>query len=268
MSNGTLRRLPARVYAELHTTPTDDVLAAHADGSGGVRDSGVLGRVLGRRFCRDYSARRDHVAEVLLAPWEGAWPPDVDELVWPFPPDWADTPSFWNDMDEDARTEMERAEQAPIATILEVLVPRLPPEAVVLEVACSHGACLAGLAAQRPDCRLLGRDLSPTMVDASRARLPNADIQTADARQLGDLQADAVLSRGFSHTVMLRPDAVAALAEAARVLRPGGWLVLCSATPPLLRRDDLTPFGRVTHTTVVDDQGGLKPLYVLERSGG
>lgn len=104
----------------------------------------------------------------------------------------------------------------------------LRPSAHVLELAAGTG--LVGLAAATavPDGRVIISDFSPRMVEvaARRAREVNAtnvECRVLDAERL-DIDAasvDVVLCRWG---LMLMADPAAALAEARRVLRPGGRL--------------------------------------------
>ncbi len=109
----------------------------------------------------------------------------------------------------------------------------LPPGATVLDLACGTGD-LASLA-RRLGQRALGADFSAGML---AARHPGVAAVRADASRLpfSDAAVDGVVC-GFA----LRnfTDLAASLAEAARVLRPGGRLALLEVGEPdhpLLRR--------------------------------
>lgn len=97
----------------------------------------------------------------------------------------------------------------------------------VLELAAGLGDT-GFLAAGRvgPSGRLLSTDFAPEMVEAARRRgaelgVENASFQVVDAADTGlpDNSADVIICR---FGVMLVPDCAAAMAEIARVLRPGG----------------------------------------------
>jgi ArsR family transcriptional regulator len=95
-----------------------------------------------------------------------------------------------------------------------------------LDVGCGDGAAAGAIAAQ---CRsLVCVDRDPRMVEATRERLasqPHAKVIEADAQDLplGDGSFDVAL---VFHTLTYAERPAKVLAECARVLRPGGRLVL------------------------------------------
>ncbi len=107
------------------------------------------------------------------------------------------------------------------------LAARLPvhPGMRVLETACGTGLCTARLAARLGDHgTLVATDLNEPMLDCGRAKLPGgARLQwrQADAAKLPfeDRSFDAVVCQ---FGLMFLPDKAAGVAEAFRVLRPGG----------------------------------------------
>ena len=112
------------------------------------------------------------------------------------------------------------------------------PEGDVLEIGAGSGAMAAELLALYPDVRLTATDFDDDMVAAASARLsPFGDRVTArqaDATALPfpDGAFDVVLSWVMLHHTV---EWEKALAEAMRVLRPGGHLVGYDllSTPPL-----------------------------------
>lgn len=113
--------------------------------------------------------------------------------------------------------------------LVELVAPA--PGATVLELACGPGDT-GFLAAARlgPEGRLVSTDFAPEMVAAAarRARalgLTNVEHRVVDAQaiDLPDAAVDGVLCR---FGIMLCPDPGAALAETARVLRPGGRVAI------------------------------------------
>jgi ubiquinone/menaquinone biosynthesis C-methylase UbiE len=112
------------------------------------------------------------------------------------------------------------------------------PGATVCEVGFGPGQLLAVLAALDPTLRLCGADPSEVMLAQARRRAPSADLRRGAADELPfyDDSADHVAA---INNVALWPDRPAGLAEAHRVLCPGGTLLLAwhsSAAPSPLRR--------------------------------
>ncbi|MEV7601072.1 class I SAM-dependent methyltransferase [Kitasatospora sp. NPDC089797] len=105
------------------------------------------------------------------------------------------------------------------AAAVERLLPADPR--TVLDLACGTGIVTARLV--RPGRTVLGADRSPGMLRLAARRLPGA-LLCADAAQLPlrSGTVDAVLMVWLLH---LLPDAGPVLAEARRLLRPGGVMV-------------------------------------------
>ncbi|MFF1705988.1 methyltransferase domain-containing protein [Streptomyces sp. NPDC058252] len=101
----------------------------------------------------------------------------------------------------------------------------LVPESAhsLLDVACGTGIVTRRLVAGRPGLRVTGADAAHGMARRAAARLPGAVVRS-DSRQLpfADRSFDAVSVIWLLH---LLADAGTVVAEAARVLRPGGVLV-------------------------------------------
>jgi SAM-dependent methyltransferase len=112
----------------------------------------------------------------------------------------------------------------------------------VLDVGSGDGAAAAYLA---PYCRsLVCIDTSPRMIDAARERLgvyPHARAQVADVEEL-PFRASSFDSAIVFHTLAYAEHPQRALEECARVLRPGGRLVILSLDKH--ERPDVTaPYG-------------------------
>jgi len=99
-----------------------------------------------------------------------------------------------------------------------------------LDIACGTGRFLGQLHATVPDVRLYGLDLSPAYLDFARARLAHIPdlaliAENAEAMPFADGTFDTVSSVFLFHE--LPSDARRnVLAEAFRVLRPGGLLAI------------------------------------------
>ena len=140
-----------------------------------------------------------------------------------------------------------RLERAGVNRGLERL--RVRPGDWVLEVAVGTAVVHRRLRARvsHPN-RLIGVDLSPGMLRATRRRLPEARLARTDARQL-PFGADSFDALWSSYLLDLIPTAeiTPVLVEFHRVLRPGGQLVLVNfsknqAGPTLWERlYELTP---------------------------
>ena len=103
--------------------------------------------------------------------------------------------------------------------------------AEVLDIGAGTGGITRRVAAQASHCRVLGVEPSPELVEAARERATDIDnlaFEVGDTYALGfnDTHFDAVIF----HTVLCHvTEPERALAEAFRVLRPGGQLVVCDA---------------------------------------
>jgi SAM-dependent methyltransferase len=96
------------------------------------------------------------------------------------------------------------------------------------------GAGLAAIPAARAGARVTGLDLAPSLLEvaADRSRAAGLDVDwvegDAEALPFGDQTFDVILS---VVGVQFAPRHEVVAAEVARVLRPGGRVVLCSWTP-------------------------------------
>ncbi|MGH3209624.1 MAG: methyltransferase domain-containing protein [Trebonia sp.] len=142
--------------------------------------------------------------------------------------------------------QLDAAEAVPAAARLRARsyqLLRLPPDGTVVDAGCGTARAVAELAGHA--AHAIGVELDPGMVAAARRRFPGTDVRAADVTRLplDDGQAHGYRADKVYHVL---PDPGAALAEARRVLVPGGriallgqdWdtLVIDSDQPELTRR--------------------------------
>ncbi|TWF78746.1 methyltransferase family protein [Pseudonocardia hierapolitana] len=141
--------------------------------------------------------------------------------------------------------------------IVEEIVDAVPA-GVAVDAACGTGRFSALLAARGH--RVIGVDSSPEMLARARANVAGADFRSGElaALPVADTSADLVTcGLALSHVPNLRP----AFTEFARVLRPGGHLVISDMHPerilrganPTLRDPDGRPGRLPGHRHLVGD---------------
>ena len=135
--------------------------------------------------------------------------------------------------------------QGPVSRVYDVIARRLlrvvyrrfaedladaaPDDGAVLDVGTGPGVLLMELARRRPDLRLTGVDVSSDMVVAAQRNLreygPRASARVGDVTALPfpDRSFDTVVS---SFSLHHWEDPEAAVPELARVLRPGGRVLI------------------------------------------
>lgn len=119
---------------------------------------------------------------------------------------------------------------AELAPVSEVAVAKLGLSGGerVLDVACGTGN--AARVATGAGARVVGLDASPRLLEVARVRVPDAEFAHGDAAQLpfGDDEFDAAVS--VFGVIFARP-AQRAAQEMARVVRPGGRVVITTWPP-------------------------------------
>lgn len=126
------------------------------------------------------------------------------------------------------------------------------PAGVALDAACGTGRHTAHLAALGH--QVIGVDSSPDMLARARARVPAASFHQGDLHALPvpDAHADLVVcALALAHLPDLRP----AVAEFARVLRPGGHLIITDV------HQERVALGSVPHVRSASGEPGLIPSY-------
>jgi len=110
------------------------------------------------------------------------------------------------------------------------------PAGPSLDAACGTGR-IADLLSQRGH-QVVGVDSSPEMLDLARARVPAGEFRLGDLTQLpvNDASVDLVVCcLASTHVPDLRP----VMAQFARVLRPGGHLVISDIHPEQVARGSI-----------------------------
>jgi SAM-dependent methyltransferase len=150
-----------------------------------------------------------------------------------------------------------------------------PPSARVLEVGCGTGPVTRLLAGRPGVAAAVGVDPSPVFVAKAgelAAGLGNASFEEGDGRALrfGEGGFDVVVC----HTVLCHvPEPERALAEAFRVLRPGGTLAVCdgdyaTTTVALAEGDPLQDCIEAVKAGFLNDPWLVRWLPALMRSVG
>ncbi len=127
----------------------------------------------------------------------------------------------------------------------------LPP-GTALDAACGTGRYTGFLADQGH--RVVGVDSSPDMLERARKRVPQAEFRRGDLHDLPvpDGHVDIVVcALALSHVPDLRP----VFTEFARVLRPGGHLVVTDV------HHELVVLGSVPRVRRADGEPGLLPAF-------
>jgi SAM-dependent methyltransferase len=155
----------------------------------------------------------------------------------------------WAATYDEPRNSLFDSEEPVVREILDGL-----PAGTALDAACGTGRYAAYLAGRGH--RVLGVDGSAEMLDRARARarVPAAGFARADLHRLplADGAVDLVVcALALAHLPTLPP----VLAEFARVLRPGGHLVVSDAHHELVLR------GSVVHAPGPAGEPGLAPTY-------
>jgi SAM-dependent methyltransferase len=146
------------------------------------------------------------------------------------------------------------------------------PRGRVLEVGSGTGAVTAKIAALPDVAEAVGVDPMPHFVERARRRTPALRFEVGDARALpfDDAAFDGVV---FSTTLCHVPGPERALAEARRVLRPGGWLLVydgdyATTTVAVRDGDPLQLCAAAAVRTLVHDPWLVRRLSTLVRTCG
>jgi SAM-dependent methyltransferase len=108
----------------------------------------------------------------------------------------------------------------------------LPPAAMVLDLGCGTGVLTRALAMREGfAARLVGVDQSPVLIESAQRLAMEEGIGDRLDFRVGDAHhlelADAEFDAAIAHTLVSHvTEPVLVLREAARVVRPGGWVVV------------------------------------------
>lgn len=129
---------------------------------------------------------------------------------------------------------------------------------VVADVGCGSGQITRYLAERHEP--VVGLDLSPAMAERARANAPTASVGVASMTDL-PVATDALAGVVASYSVvnLAAGQRRAAYAEFARVLRPGGWLLLSFHVD-----NDETPMGGQLDLTTWFDHDVVLTFYYLD----
>jgi ubiquinone/menaquinone biosynthesis C-methylase UbiE len=131
--------------------------------------------------------------------------------------------SLWSDSYDEPNNPIVALEEAVVHDLLGSV-----PSGRALDAACGTGRHAAHLV--RLGYRVLGVDLTPEMLARARERVPRAEFQTADLRNLpADDDSFDVVVCGLALAHL--PELDAAVIELARVLAPGGRLIVSVLHP-------------------------------------
>jgi len=144
------------------------------------------------------------------------------------------------------------------------------PAKKVCEIGIGQGFLSGYLSERFPETHFLGVDLEGPDLEQLRKNFPRIETHLADAQELSVLKAHTDIDLVICAEVLehLPPDTVpGVLAEAARVLKPGGWMV--ATTPNLAAWENREMLWRghspqQTAALVIDGTYGHLRLYTME----
>ncbi len=170
----------------------------------------------------------------------------------------------------------DRAKDPAMQEICASYMGRLPgPGARVLEIGCGNGASTEALLQATSPAHLTGVDPSEGLLVRARARFHGRDgLRFATGDAADTRQSDAVFDLVVAHTVYSHlPDPAAALAEAFRVLKPGGTLAVfdgdyATNTVALFDGDPLQAAMTATQRNLIHDCYIMRRLPALMEDAG
>jgi ubiquinone/menaquinone biosynthesis C-methylase UbiE len=148
-----------------------------------------------------------------------------------------------------------------LVQLVELARPRAGEQ--MLDLGCGTGTLVALVAERCPDVRITALDPDPKALERARAKLERAGHDAtfvqgfADAIPAPDAAFDLVVTSFMLHHLEAA-GRHAALADAHRVLRPGGRFLALDFAPPGTR-----PRGRIARLLHGDDDLGHSPAQLL-----
>ncbi len=119
--------------------------------------------------------------------------------------------------------------------IVEEVSRRAPKNGTVIDLGCGPGSVLRMLRVARPDLRLIGVDIDPTIIAIARKRAQNKNIEfhiaSIDQTPLTSSSADVVISTLMFHHLPT-PTKTNAFNEVRRILKVKGTFLLCDFSIP------------------------------------
>jgi SAM-dependent methyltransferase len=161
-----------------------------------------------------------------VPPFHDGWMIGGDQRL-PFLSYTVDPSANWSDELESFHEESSRTHFIDVWTRAAILerIGDVPERGAIVDLGCSTGYLLEEIRAAHTEATLIGIDLIASGLRKAHALVPSARLLQANACDLPlvDESVDAVVSANLLEHI---PDDGRALAEIARVLRPGGRAVL------------------------------------------
>ncbi|MEP5091030.1 MAG: class I SAM-dependent methyltransferase, partial [Paracoccaceae bacterium] len=124
-----------------------------------------------------------------------------------------------------------RAAEATMQAIVDGYLGELsyPPGGLHVEIGAGTGAIARKIAAHAKNGQVIGSDLSPGLIEYAKSRTDNPDNLSFEVATGAELRFETgTVDTVIMHTVLSHvPDPSILLAEAARVIKPTGTLVIC-----------------------------------------
>ena len=138
----------------------------------------------------------------------------------------------------------------------EMLCDRLPPNPAILDIGCGTGDMLRIFSSLRRDAVLTGIDFSPNMLKLAKENCRDInDLRLLQGNALSlPLEDESVDGVSLSFALRNMADYEEALREAARVLKPGGSLMVIDSFVPQNRL--IKPFYQVYFSGIMPVLGG------------